>query len=369
MDLPEPTSISAGRLHLRPWEASDADVVQAACSDPVVQRWTQVPVPYTSGHARAWVADADRRWREDGKLGLAVCDSTTGRVLAAVVLRPGCDSATWDVGCWAAAWGRGTGVVPAAVAALARWGFAVLGAERVEWMCDPANGASRRAAQKAGFTPEGVLRGGMQHRGRAVDGWVAARRPQDPDGDTAVLPALGEVTDGVVALRHWRRSDAPDVVRALADGTVARRLPVPLPYGPRDADDFLGRVVPAERESGTGLPLAVVDAADGALLGSVALHLEPRHALAEVGCWTAPWARGRGVAGRAVLLLAQWGVRELGLARVSLLAGVDDPAAQRVAEKAGFADEGVLRAVRAEPRGPGRRDLRCYALTAEQLTP
>lgn len=367
MDLPEPTSISAGRLHLRPWEASDADAVHAACSDPLVQRWTQVPVPSTSGHARAWVADADRRWREDGALGLAVCDSTNGRVLASVVLRPRCDDATWDVGCWAASWARGTGVVPAAVGALARWAFAVLGAERLEWVCDPANGASRRAAQKAGFTAEGVRRGGMQHRGRSVDGWVASRRPQDPDGDTAVLPPLGEVTDGVVALRHWRPSDAPDVVRALADGSVARWLPVPLPYRPADAEDFLGRVVPEERESGTGLPLAVVDAADGALLGAVALHPERRFALGEVGYWVAPWARGRGVAGRAALLLARWGVRELGLARVSLLADVDNAASQRVAEKAGFVHEGVLRSVRAEVRGPGRRDLRCYALTAEQL--
>ena len=366
MDLPEPTSISAGRLHLRPWEPSDAEVVLAACSDPLVQRWTQVPVPYTSRHARDWVAGADRRWREDGVLGLAVCDSTTGRVLASVVLRAGCDAATWDVGCWAAPWGRGTGVVPDAVGALARWAFAVLGAERVEWVCDPANWASRRAAQKAGFTAEGVRRGGMQHRGQALDGWVAARRPLDPDGDTAVLPALGEVTDGVVALRHWRLADAPDVVRAMADGTVARWLPVPLPYGAADAEDFVGMVVPAERESGTALAVAVVDAADGALLGAASLR-PTGFAGAEVGYWTAPWARGRGVAGRAALLLARWGGRELGLARVSLLADVDNTASQRAAEKAGFAHEGVLRAVRAEPRGTGRRDLRCYALTLEQL--
>ena len=368
MDLPAPPTLRAGRLLLRPWEPADAAAVLEACTDPVLQRWTSVPVPYTAEHARAYVEDADRRWRDGQELGLAVVDPDTRALLASVCVRPGGDPGTWDVGCWASPAARGTGTVPVAVGALARWAFTTLGAQRIEWLADPANWASRRAAQKAGFTPEGVLRGAMQHRGQAVDGWVAARRPDDPDRDTAVLPPLGEPTDGVVTLRHWRLSDAPAVVRALADGTVARWLPVPVPYGPEQAEQFLGQVVPAERESGAALALAVVDAGDGTLLGAVALHPEPQFAIAEVGYWTVPAARGRGVAGRAALLLARWGVRELGLARVSLLADVDNTASQRVAEKAGFAYEGALRAVRAEPRGPGRRDLRCYALTAAQLS-
>lgn len=366
MDLPEPTSITAGRLHLRPWEPSDAGAVLAACSDPLVQRWTQVPVPYTPNHARAYVEEAEQRWRTGEELGLAVCDSSTGQVLGNVGLRPGCDDATWDVGCWALPATRGGGVVPQAVAALAGWGFDVLGAQRVEWMCDPANWSSRRAAQKAGFTAEGVLRGGMQCRGRSTDGWVASRRPDDPDGDTAVLPPLGEPTDGTVALRHWRRSDVADVVRALADGSVARWLPVALPYRVADAEHWLGQLVPAGREGGE-LHVAVVDAEHGALLRAVALHPDRRFATAEVGYWTAPWARGRGAAGRAALLVARWGVERLGLERVALLTDVDNTASHRAAERAGFACEGVLRAARAEPRGPGRRDLRCYALTAEQL--
>ena len=366
MELPAPPTLRAGRLLLRPWEPTDADAVLDACTDPLVQGWTQVPVPYTAEHARAYVEDADRRWRAGEELGLAVMDADAV-LLASVGVRPGCDAVSWEVGCWASPAGRGTGAVPAAVAALARWSFAALGAQRVEWKAHPANWASRRAAQKAGFCPEGVRRGALQHRGRVVDGWVASRRPADPDGDTAVLPPLGEPADGVVRLRHWRRSDAPDLVRAMRDGTVARWLPVPLPYDPEHAEHFLGQVVPAERESGAALAVAVVDAADGRLLGAASLRPQPRNALAEVGYWTAPEARGRGVAGRAALLLARWGVRELGLARVSLLADVDNTASQRVAEKAGFAHEGVLRAVRAEPRGTGRRDLRCYALTAEQL--
>jgi len=367
MDLPAPLTLRTGRLLLRPWEPTDAAAVLQACTDPLVQRWTQVPVPYTAEHARSYVEDADRRWRGGEELGLAVVDAGTGALLASVCLRPGPDGTTWDVGCWASPAGRGTGATPEAVAAMARWAFRALGAQRVEWKADPANWASRRAAQKAGFTVEGVLRGVLQHRGELLDGWVAARRATDPDGDTAALPPLGAPTDGVVALRHWRLSDGPDVVRAMADGTIARWLPVALPYGPADAEDFLGRAVPTDRENGTGLAVAVVDAAYGALLGAASLRPQRRNALAELGYWTAPWARGHGVAGRALLLLARWGQRELGLARVALLADVDNHASQRVAEKAGFAHEGLLRSVRKEPRGTGRRDLHCYALTDARL--
>jgi RimJ/RimL family protein N-acetyltransferase len=49
------------------------------------------------------------------------------------------------------------------------------------------------------------------------------------------------------------------------------------------------------------------------------------------------------VATRAVRLLSGWALRELRLPRVQLLADVDNVASQRVAEKAGFRREGVLR--------------------------
>ena len=42
-DAVEPTEITAGRLHLRPWQAADADALQDALSDPAVVRWTGLP--------------------------------------------------------------------------------------------------------------------------------------------------------------------------------------------------------------------------------------------------------------------------------------------------------------------------------------
>jgi RimJ/RimL family protein N-acetyltransferase len=65
---------------------------------------------------------------------------------------------------------------------------------------------------------------------------------------------------------------------------------------------------------------------------------------AAVGYWLAPEARGRGVATGAVQLLVRWAFDvELELVRMELLTLVGNEASGRVALRAGFTREGVLR--------------------------
>jgi RimJ/RimL family protein N-acetyltransferase len=93
--------------------------------------------------------------------------------------------------------------------------------------------------------------------------------------------------------------------------------------------------------------------ATGELLGSLSLHridLEQRDG--EVGYWTVPAARGRGIAVRAVGAVVRWGFGALGLQRIQLFHAVENAASARVAEKAGFTQEGRLR--RSHRYGDGR---------------
>ncbi|MGH2981129.1 MAG: GNAT family N-acetyltransferase, partial [Solirubrobacterales bacterium] len=93
-----------------------------------------------------------------------------------------------------------------------------------------------------------------------------------------------------------------------------------------------------------GLHLLVCDAQTDALIGSVGLNAVDWEDLrANIGYWIAADARRRGHATRATRLLAVWTLRSLGLERVQIHTRVANQASQRVAERAGFVREGVLR--------------------------
>ena len=73
------------------------------------------------------------------------------------------------------------------------------------------------------------------------------------------------------------------------------------------------------------------------------LLVRPQPAVAGIGYWVVPNARGRGLAARAVALLAQWALAEAGIARVEAWADSANVTCQRVLAAAGFTREGVLR--------------------------
>jgi RimJ/RimL family protein N-acetyltransferase len=52
---------------------------------------------------------------------------------------------------------------------LARYAFETLGYRRYEWKCDALNAASCRAAERFGFTFEGIFRQHMILKGRSRD--------------------------------------------------------------------------------------------------------------------------------------------------------------------------------------------------------
>jgi RimJ/RimL family protein N-acetyltransferase len=158
------------------------------------------------------------------------------------------------------------------------------------------------------------------------------------------------LTDGEVALREWRATDVDAMVEPLNDAAIARWTRVPAPYTRDDAVEFLTQV-DAAIATGEALALAIVspdtqrgDTRDDKPLGSIALRVTSwEHSRGEIGYLVFPAARGRGLAPRAVRLLARFAFERAGLRRVGILTAVGNAASGRVAEKAGFTREGVLR--------------------------
>jgi signal transduction histidine kinase/RimJ/RimL family protein N-acetyltransferase len=156
------------------------------------------------------------------------------------------------------------------------------------------------------------------------------------------LPPDPPLCDEAVLLRLLGPDDAEAIAAACSDPEIARWIPVPVPYTLHDALDFVDGVGDGWA-TGTELTLAIEERASGALVGMIGLHSGDAPGRASVGYWLAPGARGRGLATRAVRLLATWAFADPTLERLELTTLVGNDASGRVALRAGFRREGILR--------------------------
>lgn len=154
-----------------------------------------------------------------------------------------------------------------------------------------------------------------------------------------------EISEDGLLLRPWRPEDADALHRACQDADIRRWSALPSPYPREHAVAFVERTAPKWLADDIAYHLGVFDAATGHLLGTCALNaLDLARGDARIGYWTAPWARGHGVAERACRLLARWAFEELGLERIGWRAVVGNHASRLVALRLGVRMEGIQRA-------------------------
>ncbi len=163
--------------------------------------------------------------------------------------------------------------------------------------------------------------------------------------------------DDAIVLRPLEDDDAPRLVAAIGDDPdLDRWTSIPFPYSSQRAHEFIA----STDESA----FAILDRGSGDLLGGIGARAYDA-AIVDIGYWVRADARGRGVATRALALLARFAFDELGAARVQLRTELDNVGSQRVAEKAGFTREGVLRSL-LDFKGR-RRDAVMYSLLPGDL--
>ena len=233
------------------------------------------------------------------------------------------------------------------------------GVAAVGWWVPVGDWAARRTAWALGFSYGGVLRGWAG----GADAWALTLHRDDPrEPRTRWLDNPVVEGDGV-RLRPFTEADVPRVVEGIGD----RDTQFWLSFMPRDPGEAEGRayletVVQRLADNHT-ITWAFCATEDDRLLGAVGLYrleAEP-----EIGYWTHPDARGRGLTTRAAALAIRHGFDELGLDRVAAFAAAGNTASLKVLEALGMRRTGVLR--RAATTGDGRSaDLVGYDLLAEE---
>jgi RimJ/RimL family protein N-acetyltransferase len=148
------------------------------------------------------------------------------------------------------------------------------------------------------------------------------------------------ITDGVVVLRELREGDRAVVLSTMRDAVVARWLNMPAAPSDRDFDSLL-RVARDGRASGDRIDYTVTEAGDDVSLGAVIASRRHRDNY-EVAYLAGAEGRGRGLMTRAVRLLCDWLLEE-GVGRIELRTHPDNEASQKLAQRVGFAREGLER--------------------------
>jgi RimJ/RimL family protein N-acetyltransferase len=157
--------------------------------------------------------------------------------------------------------------------------------------------------------------------------------------DAAIPYPQPPLVGTVFTLRPFRADDFDAALGLGEDPVTGLWVPtLPAVDGPGVVEYFEGC-----RIEGGMLHLVIADRVRDAYLGEVTMVLG-EHGVGELGCGVVPAARGRGVATEALRLLADWALDTLGLGRLQVFVATENVAALRLAQRAGFRREGVLRA-------------------------
>ena len=357
-------TLTDGSVTLRPHRPDDVAGTFEQCQDPLSQQWTMVPVPYSMEDARIFVQEICPQSWETGTAWTFVVE-VGGRFGGSVALRPeGDQRAEVAYGSHPAV--RGTGAMERALRLLLTWGFDEQGLRTVIWWANAGNWASRKLAWRLGFSFDGAVRHWLPQRGELLDGWVGTLRrdePREPRSRWLTTPVLDG--DGV-RLRPFTDADVPRIVEGLGDADTQHWLA----FMPRDPDEAAGRRYleqVTDRLAGNHtVTWAFCTPQDDRLLGAVGIYrvdAEP-----ELGYWTHPDARGRGLTSRAAALAVGHGFRPvseggLGLERLAAYAAAGNDASSGVLERLGMQRVGRHRqAVRTADGTPV--DLLAYDLLA-----
>jgi RimJ/RimL family protein N-acetyltransferase len=356
------------RLRLRPWRDEDVpDPGQGPDADSL--RFMPAGAQPGPDDFPAWLARRRADMATGADVHWCIADLSSDRMLGNVqIFRMGPPEVRFqgELGYWLRPGARGRAVVGEAVEAVIPHAFRPveqggLGLIRLHAATDSDNHASRAILLSAGFTQWGADHRAWRRTDGSLSDGVYFELLADTDRHAADGLALEPVTleGNAIRLRQWRDSDAQRVVEACSEERTRHWLAdmLPSPYTCEHARSFIAGAREKARR-GEGVCWCVADTLNDVCLGAVAVH--SLHSVlgtaGDIGFWTHPDARGRGVMSEAVRLAVRHAfiAREdggLGRSRVRLSAADGNLSSQHVARANGFVEVGRDR--QASPLGDG----------------
>lgn len=167
------------RVALVPLTSAHVEHLRELVADPDVLRYTYVPVPPPPDLPEQWARLVEEGREAGTRDAFAAFD---GEAFVGYVGVPRIDvaAAEAELGYIVTPRLRGRGYAPELIRAATRI-LLDRGMQRIELLIDVSNAASERAAARAGYVREGVLRNHHFKGGQRIDAALWSRIPTDPD--------------------------------------------------------------------------------------------------------------------------------------------------------------------------------------------
>ncbi|WP_313406044.1 GNAT family N-acetyltransferase [Aeromicrobium sp.] len=327
--------LSDGLVTLRAHTPADVDRMNAMANDPEMIRWTAVPTPHSRSASEKFAFEIIPHGWDSGTV-MCWAIEFEGRYAGNVDIRG--KGVLTDIGFALHPDCRGQSLATAAAQLAIDHAFVEAGKEAVVWRSQIGNLPSLRVAHACGFRLTGTQPDALLERGRIHDAWIGtihfgdARVPRTTWRESTLdIPGA--------RLRPLSTNDVPRIVEACSDPSTRHFLSeLPHPYGTTEGlayvHDSWWQAAVGNRET-----WAIVDG-DDRLVGSIGVMdlNDPAGGHGEVGYWTHPDARGRGIMTEAVRAVVKHAFDPdgLDLRRVTLIAAEGNTASLRIAETLGF---------------------------------
>ncbi len=141
--------------------------------------------------------------------------------------------------------------------------------------------------------------------------------------------------------------DIPDVLDACQDAETRAWVPLPVPYTRESAEFFVRSYCPHGLASRRYTVWALHLSTGGRMLGALEVRRDDRAGSASLGCWSGPWARGRGYMREALGAVTRHALDPGGLAfeRLNWEYVPGNETSRRLADAVGFDFRAGLRTV------------------------